>query len=74
LKFIGARVKTIITYDVVDVYYTSRGRKCYTKDGVLMITCSGVHVITVTEFVGKHLYILQKHSLKWLFSSFKNEF
>jgi hypothetical protein len=53
---------------------TTRGRKCYTKDGVLMITCSGVLVITVTEFVGKNLYILQKHFVKWLFSSFQNEF
>jgi hypothetical protein len=38
-------------------FIETRGRNCNTNDGVLMITCSGVHMITVTEFVGKHLHV-----------------
>jgi hypothetical protein len=49
----------------------SRGKKCYTRDGVLMITCIGVLVITVTEFVRKLLYILQKHSSKMVILIFR---
>jgi hypothetical protein len=53
------------TFPQIGIYMIyPRGRKSYTKDGVLMITCSGVLVITVTEFVGEHLYIPQKQSSK----------
>jgi hypothetical protein len=67
-------ISSLITYsELKQLLFMSinTGRKCYTRDGVLMITCQGVFVITVTEFVGKLLYILQKHSSEMVIFIFK---